>query len=237
MTRGITKEDIDDLAVVDMEELRADGHTAFASLDVLATYAETRLVVVESGLLIHDPDTRLEFNDLVTISGSAAAGSYTVSVVIDDVSFTVQEAIVDSTGGAVAFMHPSGASRVGIDTTGFTHSAESTVQTVLADFDTAISGGGITEEQHEALDTLAHEIVETSFDEVLYTGSRATGYIVWTDASKTKKIREEEYIYTGGKITQMIYRQYDGTGVLKKTITEDYTYSGSNVSTVTRVIS
>jgi len=38
---------------------------------------------------------------------------------------------------------------------------------------TAGAGGGITEPQHEALDTIVHEIDETSYDEVTYVNSRA----------------------------------------------------------------
>lgn len=94
--------------------------------------------------------------------------------------------------------------------------------------------GGISESEHEALDTLAHEIDETSYDEVTYSGSNVSSYIVWETSSKLKKIREELYSYTSGKVTQVITKQYDGTGTLKMTMTEDYTYSGSKVSTVTR---
>lgn len=95
-------------------------------------------------------------------------------------------------------------------------------------------GGGITEGQHEVLDTLVHEIDETSYDEVAYSGSNPTSYIVWETAAKLKKIREETYSYSSGKVSQIVTKQYDGAGTLKMTMTEVYTYSGSKVTSVAR---
>lgn len=96
------------------------------------------------------------------------------------------------------------------------------------------AGGGITEAEHEALDTLVHEIDETSFDEVTYSGNKAMSYIVWTSAAKTLKIREEQYTYSGNKVSQVVTTQYDGVGAVEMTMAETYTYSGSKVTSVTR---
>lgn len=98
----------------------------------------------------------------------------------------------------------------------------------------ASAGGGITEPQHEALDTLTHDIDETSYDEVIYSGSTPSSYIVWASAAKLLKIREEQYTYAGGKVSQVVTIQYDGTGAVKMTMTEVYTYSGNKVTSVTR---
>lgn len=95
-------------------------------------------------------------------------------------------------------------------------------------------GGGITEPQHEALDTLAHDIVEDSYDEFIYTGNRVTQIITWTDITKTTKIREQQISYAGSRVTQVIDIQYDGAGVETYRVTEAYTYSGSKVVDVTR---
>ena len=95
-------------------------------------------------------------------------------------------------------------------------------------------GGGITESQHEDLDTIVHEIDETSYDEVTYAGGSVTTYTVWTTSGKTKKIREETYTYSGGRVTQAVTKQYDADGVLKMTMTESYTYANGKVATVTR---
>lgn len=97
-----------------------------------------------------------------------------------------------------------------------------------------LAGSGITEPQHEALDTLTHEITETSYDEVTYSGGNPTSYIVWETAAKLKKVREETYSYVSGKVSQAVTKQYDGTGTLKATLTEDYTYAGSKVTSITR---
>jgi len=48
------------------------------------------------------------------------------------------------------------------------------------------------------------------------------------------KIREEQYSYVSGKVSQVITTQYDGVGAVKMTMTENYTYSGSNVTSVAR---
>jgi hypothetical protein len=102
-------------------------------------------------------------------------------------------------------------------------------------FDPRSGGGGITEAQHEALDTLVHEIDETSYEEYTYSGSRVTDIIVWETSAKLKKIREENYTYSGNKVTQAVYKQYDGTGTLKMTVTETFNYSGSKVTHIDRV--
>jgi hypothetical protein len=104
----------------------------------------------------------------------------------------------------------------------------------LGIFNPRTGGSGITEGQHEVLDTLVHEIDESSYDEVIYSGNNPTSYIVWETAAKLKKIREETYSYSGGKVSQVVTIQYDGTGAVKMTMTEVYTYSGSKVTSVTR---
>jgi hypothetical protein len=97
------------------------------------------------------------------------------------------------------------------------------------------AGTGITESQHEALDTLVHDIDETSYDEVTYSGSDVTFYIVWTSVAKTRKVREEQYTYgTGHRVSQAVTIQYDAAGAVKMTMTETYTYNSSRVDTVTR---
>lgn len=96
-------------------------------------------------------------------------------------------------------------------------------------------GGGITEEQHEALDTLTHEIAESSYQECTYSGSRPTGSIIWETAAKLKKIREFQYSYTSGWLTQYVEIQYDAAGVEKYRETETYTYVNGQMATATLV--
>lgn len=102
-------------------------------------------------------------------------------------------------------------------------------------FNPRTGGSGITEAQHEALDTLTHDIDESSYDEVTYgSGNRVSTYIVWETAAKLKKIREEQYTYSGNNVSQSVTIQYDGAGAVKMTMTEVYTYSGNKVTSVTR---
>jgi len=95
-------------------------------------------------------------------------------------------------------------------------------------------GSGLSESEHEALDTLVHEIDETSYDEVAYIGSNVTSYIVWETAAKLKKIREETYTYVSGRVSTAVTKQYDAAGILKMTMTEHYTYVSGKVATITR---
>ena len=101
-------------------------------------------------------------------------------------------------------------------------------------FDPRTGGSGITEGQHRELDTLVHEIGETSYDEATYAGNQITAYIVWTSSDKVTKVREDLLTYSGNRITQVISKQYDALGVLKEQITEVYAYTGSNITSVTR---
>ena len=99
------------------------------------------------------------------------------------------------------------------------------------------SNVGITELQHEGLDTLTHEIDRTSFEEYLYTGSDVTSCITWTDNTRTLKIREEQYTYgTGHRVTQVVTIQYTSSGAEKMRVTETYSYSSNGrVSSTQRV--
>lgn len=101
------------------------------------------------------------------------------------------------------------------------------------------SGAGISEAGHRTLDQLVHGIAEDSYEELSYTGSRVDSIIVYTDSGKTVKIREEQYTYVGNKVNTVVTKQYDGSGVLivGETMTETYTYSGSAVANIDRVMS
>lgn len=97
------------------------------------------------------------------------------------------------------------------------------------------SSGGITEDQHEVLDTLVHELDETSEEEIEYSGGFPIRWTVWTDALKTAKIREETYSYTANRVTRLVATQYKPDGTSKKMeVTEDYTYTSGRVTRVVR---
>jgi hypothetical protein len=89
---------------------------------------------------------------------------------------------------------------------------------------------------HDDLDTLVHNISEDSFDQVTRVGPRVTNITTWTDSGMTLKIREQQFSYTGPRLTQVVTIQYDGAGLEVMRLTEDITYVGlsARVATITR---
>lgn len=94
--------------------------------------------------------------------------------------------------------------------------------------------GGMSEETHRQLDQLTHEVDESSYDEITRVSGKVTGITVWTNSSKELKIREYLVSRTGGKVSQLVTKQYDGTGTLKETLTEDFTRTSGKVTSITR---
>lgn len=96
-------------------------------------------------------------------------------------------------------------------------------------------GDGITEEEHEVLDTITHDLVENSYDEATYAGNKITNLTTYTDAGKTTKIREEQVSYDiFGRATQAITIQYDSGGSESYRITENITYQLGRIKSITR---
>jgi hypothetical protein len=88
--------------------------------------------------------------------------------------------------------------------------------------------------EHRVQDQLVHEVAEDSYEEYTYVANKITSIVVWTDGTKTKKIREELYTYTGLNPTQIITKQYDADGVLEETLTENLTYAGVTLQSISR---
>jgi len=140
---GIAKEDLEDLDIVDAVELASDGTSEiFSGVTVVSTTAATKQVAVSGIDLYRDPE-QLESEDVITLAGTTGAdGTYTVDSIIDSVTFSVSESIVDSTGGTCSAVHRSGSLRVGFDPTGLDNTTATNVQGALSDFDEAITAGG-----------------------------------------------------------------------------------------------
>ena len=98
------------------------------------------------------------------------------------------------------------------------------------------AAGGITETEHRSLDQLVHEIAESSYDEIVYSGNTITGLITWETSSKLKKIREITVTYTGNKVTNIKTEQFDASGnvITGETMDESPAYSCSKITNVTR---
>jgi hypothetical protein len=135
---GISKADIVDLDIVDSTELAATGVTSYRTGNtVTSTTSGTKVILFPGSVSLIYGDDPVEVGDKVVLTGTSGAnGTYTVANVLTDQSLDVVEAIATSTGGTAAFRNKSGALRVGVDTSTFVASANSTAQAVLKDLDT-----------------------------------------------------------------------------------------------------
>jgi len=242
--------DIVDGDIVDAYELEADGTSTFAyksSVTVVSTTALTKRIVV-SGYSLRDPDDPVEPRDIVVIAGSAAAGTYTIAEVIDDTTCTVNEEIPDSTGGTATFQHPPGATKVGFDPTGLSHTTSHTVQGAITDLDSEISAGGLTAEQHKTLRQLIHlaegggpweGFSSGAYREILPTGDPFPTSLTWYDQVGVgkKKIVSLALTYNANKtIATEVWKVYDAAETLIVTVTDTISYSSVFESSRTRTI-
>ncbi len=102
----------------------------------------------------------------------------------------------------------------------------------LGVFNPRSGGGGITEAEHEVLDTLTHWIDETNWMEIVRSGGKVTNVINWETDAKLKKIREMVVQRSGGKASQMDFIQYNGTGAEKMRITGVITRVAGKVASI-----
>lgn len=100
-----------------------------------------------------------------------------------------------------------------------------------------MSGGGISEATHENLDTLVHEVAETSYVEVTRSGGQVSSVIVWETSAKLKKIRETTVTRTSGQASTVVEKHYDSAGTLitGQTLTHTLTRSGGRVASIDTV--
>lgn len=218
---GITKEDLVDADVVDATELRsaaAAGDAYKTGVTVVSTTAGTKQVVVSGFNLLTERDTPLQVADKVVITGSAAAGTYTINSVINATTFDVVEAIVTSAGGTVAFRHPSGATKVGVSVTRVTQAnpATTTLQVTLEDLDVAL----LLEQEPSRPDN--------NYDHTITSGKVTQER--WKRGDTTL-IRSIDYTYSGSKVATEVRKVFatDGTTILGQD-TRTYAYPGSAVT-------
>jgi hypothetical protein len=93
-------------------------------------------------------------------------------------------------------------------------------------------GGGITEGQHEILDSLVHDLAESCYTEIERSGGKVAAVRTWTTAAKIMKVREVEITRTDGKVSSAVEKQYDAAGVLVQTLTHTIARTGGKVSSV-----
>ena len=106
-------------------------------------------------------------------------------------------------------------------------------------------GYGMTEDEHEKLRQLIHYIdnggpthpsLSGAYREILPLGNVfPTNIIWWTNSTKTKKIVEKLLTYDlNARVTTVIYKMYNESGILSKTVTDIINYVGSSVFEGTR---
>ena len=88
---------------------------------------------------------------------------------------------------------------------------------------------------HHEIDTLVHKVAENSDVELFYTGGLLTRATVWTDATRTIRIRESTLSYTGPDLTGVVTTQHDAAGATVCTLTRTLVYVGGNLDTITVV--
>lgn len=230
---------LDTLVHADASNVPATS-TSSTTRNVYSTYAKFQ-------------DWKVAPNDKVVFT-SSPIGTYTVQTVIDQYQLTVVESIPDTAGvGSFSIYNPVAATRIGVDPTTFTHSNSNILQTVLEDFDNAITassggGSGITAEDHKTLRQLIHFIdggpaegfVSGAYKEIIPSGSPFPTSIIWYESSnKLKKIVEKTIVYNANKtpstITWKVY-DTDGSTVLA-TVSDSISYSGIFETSRKRTIS
>lgn len=86
-------------------------------------------------------------------------------------------------------------------------------------FNPRSGGSGITEAQHKLIDQLVHNIAETHYLEIVRTSGQISDIIHWTNSGKTQKIRETSLTRSSGQVSEIVIKQYNGSGTLVETIT------------------
>jgi len=92
-----------------------------------------------------------------------------------------------------------------------------------------------TPAKHELVDSLVHQLAESTYTEVTRSAGQISNITVWTDVGKTTKVRETLITRSGGQVSQVVEKQYDGTGVLVQTLTHDITRTGGLVTSLATV--
>jgi hypothetical protein len=107
------------------------------------------------------------------------------------------------------------------------------------EFDPA-TGSGLSEAQHETLDTLTHSIAEDSHQQITRTSGKTQNVTWYTDSGETVKIREMVLTrdpVTTGKVSVVTLKQYDGTGTLSVTLTGTLNRVSGKVDSIDWVVS
>lgn len=104
-----------------------------------------------------------------------------------------------------------------------------------------IDGGSvaIADDDHDARDTLVHEIAEDADVELAYDiDGNLERSTAWTSAVHTTKIRETLFVYdVDGNLIETTTTQHDGTGAVVATLTKTLTYTSGDLTGVESTLS
>lgn len=95
------------------------------------------------------------------------------------------------------------------------------------------NASGLSEAEHELLDTLTHELAEDCWTEIVRASGYVSEVIVWTSNGKTKKIREYLVARSAGRVSSITVKNYDSMGVLVTTISYVVTRQDGLVVSIT----
>ena len=99
-----------------------------------------------------------------------------------------------------------------------------------------LAGTGMTPSEHRDLDQLVHNIMEDFYCEVTRVSNKISNVTFWDSVSKTLKIRETDITRTDGKVTEMVTKQYNSSGVLVETLTETIARTNGKITSITGVL-
>lgn len=133
----IRREDLLDTDFIDAVELSSDGYLLYRIADLISTNLSTSTVTINpsSSLdLLDYGEQIIESLDRVLIYGTPEAdGYYIIDQILNSSSFTVFGILPNSTDGYINFYYPSGASKVGIDSSNLQFTDATNIQKALED--------------------------------------------------------------------------------------------------------
>jgi len=226
----IRKEDIIDAEIVDADELISDATLVyFATITIVSTTTGTNIIVV-SGFTFNNPDVQVEAGDLIQITGSAAAGTYTINSIINSTTIDVVESIVTSTGGTADLLYDSGSLRVGFNPAGLTAVSATDVQNAIQQLATSI---GSTTLNYDLLLSVDPPRPDNNYSNIKTNNNITQETWKRTDLTNLKRI---DYTYTSNKVTTEVIRVYAANGsTVVAQLTSTMTYSGNTVTAIASV--
>jgi hypothetical protein len=171
MANEISRTDVRDVDFVDAIELASDGYYIYRIGSLTSTTNATKVVLTnpsDSLDVLINVDEPLQVADRVWIQGSSAAdGYYIVNTILNDISFSVNEDIPDSTGGTIYYMHPAGALKVGFDSSNTINTSADNVQKAIEDLDAAIPEDGYVDIDAQCIGQVLYSVNGSNFQAAL----------------------------------------------------------------------